>query len=64
MEEINANDKIFMVKFAVKDGKLATKMSSKNMSPQEIVGLLEIAKQQVLDGVKENKKEIFKGSKP
>ena len=64
MEEINSSDKIYMVKFIVKDGKLATKMSSKNMSPQEIVGLLEIAKQQVLDGVKENKKEIFKGSKP
>ncbi len=56
-------DKIFIIKFIVKDGKMATKMSSKNMAPQETVGLLEIAKQQILDGLKENKKEIFRGSK-
>jgi hypothetical protein len=56
-------DKLFMVKFVVKNGKMATKMSSKNMSPQETVGLLEIAKQQVLDGLKTNKKEVFKGFK-
>ncbi|MBI5797924.1 hypothetical protein HZA98_03405 [Candidatus Woesearchaeota archaeon] len=56
-------DKIFEVKFVVKDGKMATKMSSKNMSPQETIGLLEVAKQQILDGLRENKKEIFRGSK-
>ncbi len=58
-----SEDKIFVIKFIVKDGKMATKMSSKNMAPQETVGLLEIAKQQILDGLKENKKEIFRGSK-
>jgi hypothetical protein len=56
-------DKLFMVKFVVKNGKMATKMSSKNMSPQETLGLLEIAKQQILDGLKQNKKEVFRGSK-
>lgn len=56
-------DKVFMVRFTVKDGKMATEMSSKNMSPQESIGLLEIAKQQILDSVKENKKELFRGSK-
>jgi len=56
-------DKLFMVKFVVKEGKMATKMSSKNITPQEIIGLLEIAKQQVLDNLKTNKKEIFRGSK-
>ncbi len=56
-------DKIFMVRFTVKDGKMATEMTTKNMSPQESIGLLEIAKQQILDGVKQNKKEIFRGSK-
>jgi len=57
------NDKVFMVKFVVKNGKMATKMSSKNMTPQESLGLIEIAKQQILDGLKKNKKEIFRGSK-
>ncbi|MDP3918693.1 MAG: hypothetical protein Q8Q35_02195 [Nanoarchaeota archaeon] len=61
MEE--QEEKLFMVKFVVKNGKMATKMSSKNMSPQETVGLLEIAKQQILDGLKQNKKEVFRGSK-
>ena len=52
-----------MVKFVVKNGKMATKMSSRNISPQETLGLLEIAKQQILDGLKQNKKEVFRGSK-
>lgn len=56
-------DKIFMIRFTVKDGKMATEMSTKNMSPQESIGLLEIAKQQLLDSVKENKKEVFRGTK-
>lgn len=55
-------EKMFTVKFIVKDGKMATKVSSKNMSPQESIGLLEIAKQQILDGLKVNKKELFRGS--
>jgi len=55
-------EKEFSVKFVVKDGKMATKVSSKNMSPQESIGLLEIAKQQILDGLKVNKKELFRGS--
>ncbi|MDP3727944.1 MAG: hypothetical protein Q8R18_00675 [bacterium] len=58
-----SESKVFVIKFVVKDGKMATKMSSKNMAPQETVGLLEIAKQQILDGLKENKKEIFRGFK-
>lgn len=56
-------DKVFVIKFVVKNGKMATKMSSKNLAPQETVGLLEIAKQQILDGLKENKKEVFRGSR-
>ena len=55
-------DKMFSVKFVVKDGKMATQMSSKNISPQETIGLLEIAKQQILDSLKESKKEIFRGT--
>ena len=60
---MTSNDKVFMVRFVVKNGKMATKMSSKNMTPQESLGLLEVAKQQILDGLKKNKKEIFRGSK-
>ena len=56
-----AEDKLFMVKFVVKEGKMATKMTSKNLSPQETIGLLEVAKQQILDGLKTQKKEVFRG---
>jgi hypothetical protein len=58
-----ADNKVFLVKFIVKGGKMATKISSKNLSPQECVGMLEIAKQQLLDGLKTNKTEVFRGSK-
>lgn len=56
-------NKVFLIKFIVKEGKMATKISSKNLSPQECIGMLEIAKQQLLDGLKTNKTEIFRGSK-
>ena len=42
---------------------MATKMTSKNLSPQETIGLLEVAKQQILDGLKTQKKEVFRGSR-
>lgn len=58
-----AEDKLFMVKFVVKEGKMATKMTSKNLSPQETIGLLEVAKQQILDGLKTQKKEVFRGTR-
>lgn len=60
--KIMNENKIFAIKFVVKEGKMGTKMTSKNIAPQEMIGLLEIAKQQILDSLKENKKEIFHGS--
>ena len=52
-------EKVFALKFVVKDGNIATKVRSKNISPHESIGLLEIAKQQLLDSLKRNKKEFF-----
>lgn len=57
-----STEKVFLIKFLVKDGNIVTKASSKNLAPHEIVGLLEVAKQQVLDGLKQQKKEVFQGS--
>lgn len=54
--------KHFTLECMIKDGKVATKMSSKNLSPQETIGLLEMAKQQVLDDLKTHKKELFRGT--
>ena len=56
-------EKVFAIKFEIRDGRIATKMTSKNVQAQEKVGLLEIAKQQVLDELRESKRDIFKGVK-
>lgn len=56
-------EKLFVVKFEIKAGHIATKMSSKNVQMQEKVGLLEIAKQQVLDELRKTKKDLFMGYK-
>jgi len=57
------DEKIFAVKFEIRNGRIATKMSAKNIQVQEKIGLLEIAKQQVLDEVKKTKRDLFKGYK-
>jgi hypothetical protein len=57
------NDKLFELKFIIKNGRIATKMTSKNVQIQEKIGLLEIAKQQVLDEVKKTKRDLFRSVK-
>ena len=51
---------MFELKFIIKDGRIATKMASKNMQIQEKLGLLDIAKQQLLDEVKKTKRDLFR----
>ena len=55
-------ERIFELKFIIKDGNIATKVETKNISPQECVGLLEIAKQQIIKDLEANKKEVFRGT--
>jgi len=54
---------MFEVKFVIKNGNIGTKVETKNISPQECVGLLEIAKQQIIKDLEKSKKELFRGSK-
>jgi hypothetical protein len=56
-------EKSFMVKFIVKEGNIATKVETNNIQPQECIGLLEIAKQQLLKSLEEKRKEVFRSSK-
>jgi hypothetical protein len=56
-------EKSFMVKFIVKEGNIATKVETNNIPPQECIGLLEIAKQQLLKSLEEKRKEVFRSSK-
>ncbi len=55
-------DKSFEIKFIIKKGNIATKVETKNISPQECLGLLDIAKQQILNSLDASKKEVFRRS--
>lgn len=58
MNESERHDKVFMVKFIVKD-QIQTQISSKNVNVQEAIGLLEMAKDQLLDNMRKNTKNVF-----
>jgi hypothetical protein len=52
-------NKSFMLRFDVSDNNIKTTMKTENVSPQEAIGLLEMAKGQILDNIKKNRKDIF-----
>lgn len=56
-------EKIFALKFSLEKGNIKTQIHSKNISPQEAIGLLETAKDQILENMRKGRKEIFKSSK-
>jgi len=56
-------EKVFAIKFSIEDGNIKTQIHSKNINSQEAVGLLEIAKDQILDNIRKGRKENFKSSK-
>jgi len=56
-------EKIFAVKFKFVGNNIQTQVSNKNVSPQEAIGLLEMAKSQILEGISKGRKEIFSGTK-
>ncbi len=56
-------EKVFAIKFSLDEGNIKTQIHSKNISPQEAIGLLETAKDQILENVRKGRKEIFKSSK-
>lgn len=56
-------EKVFAIKFSIDNGNIKTQIHSKNISPHEAVGLLETAKDQILEGIRKGRKEVFKSSK-
>ncbi|MBS3143397.1 hypothetical protein J4446_00765 [Candidatus Woesearchaeota archaeon] len=56
-------ERIFIIKFLLDKGNIKTQIHTKNISPQEAIGLLETAKDQILENVRKGRKEIFKSSK-
>lgn len=55
-------EKEFAVRFRVIDGNIETQMKQQNISPQEAIGLLEMAKSQLLENLSKNRKDVFSGS--
>jgi len=56
-------EKVFAIKFDLDKGNIKTQIHSKNISAQEAIGLLETAKDQILENLRKGRKEIFKSSK-
>ena len=52
-------ERTFMVKFNMVEGNIQTQMQNKNVSLQEALGLLDMAKFQILETLAKGKKEVF-----
>jgi hypothetical protein len=57
------DEKEMVVKFKVVKGNIQTQIHTKNINSQEAIGLLETAKDQLMENVRKNRKEIFKSTK-
>ena len=55
--------KIFMLRVDVMESNIQTSMKTQNVSPQEVIGFLEMAKDQILDNLKQGRKDIFQAFK-
>ena len=59
-----ANDqKAFLLKVDVVANNIQTTMKTQNVTPQEAIGFLEMAKDQILDNLKQGRKDIFQAFK-
>ena len=58
-----SEQKIFLLKVDVMTNNIQTTMKTQNVSPQEAIGFLEMAKDQILDNLKQGRKDIFQAFK-
>jgi hypothetical protein len=58
------DDKMFLLRVDMKDNNIQTSMKTQNVTPQEVIGFLEMAKDQILDNLKKGRKDIFQAFKP
>ena len=57
------SQKIFLVRVDVLPNNIQTSMKTQNVSPQEAIGFLEMARDQILDNLKQGRKDIFQAYK-
>ena len=55
--------KLLLLRFDITEDNIKTSMKTENVSPQETLGLLDMAKDQVLDNLKKSRKDIFQMEK-
>jgi hypothetical protein len=55
--------KIFLLRVDVMTNNIQTSMKTQNVTPQEAIGFLEMAKDQILDNLKQGRKDIFQAFK-
>ena len=58
-----AAEKIFLLRVDVQESNIQTSMKTQNVTPQEVIGFLEMAKDQILDNLKQGRKDIFQAFK-
>ena len=56
-------EKLFLLKVDITGTNIQTSMKTQNVSPQEVIGFLEMAKDQILDNLKQGRKDIFQAFK-
>jgi hypothetical protein len=57
------DQKIFLLRVDAAQSNIQTTMKTQNVSPQEVIGYLEMAKDQILDNLKQGRKDIFQAFK-
>ncbi len=55
--------KVFLLRVDVTKNNIQTSMKTQNVTPQEAIGFLEMAKDQILDNLKQGRKDIFQAFK-
>lgn len=58
-----AEQKAFLLRVDVTANNIQTTMKTQNVTPQEAIGFLEMAKAQILDNLKQGRKDIFQAFK-
>ena len=61
--DANAKNKMMVLRFDVTEENIKTTMKTENVSPQEALGLLDMAKDQILDNLKKSRKDVFQMEK-
>ena len=55
--------KLFLLRVDIVSSNIQTSMKTQNVTPQEAIGFLEMAKDQILDNIKQGRKDVFQAFK-